>query len=282
MVRRFFLSGIIATVLAGPAFGGPALDQNGLSLARHILTYDLYRYAVEGPHSVIAWEKVIPVEQDVSAADLLAAYQKNGLAADKLYREKPIIVWGTVQSIGRDPLGQPFVGFATEQMFLPVVARLAPEAVDPVSEFTTDAEAALYCVGAGVELVSPVVKNCVTMSQMAERVTPEIKARVNRWINGKGLDFPWRASQGLSDRTAPAWLLGWYFVGTTLSADSACFSDTINKSYDAACIEKMLPSLPGPKSYGRDEKFTALYDRLAGALRLPALSRGDAAPTSPQ
>lgn len=271
--RKILAATAIATgiIAADEARAAPTLDQNGRNMVLRILDYDLVRYAVEGPYSAVEWEKLIPVEQDIAATDLGDAYHKNGLAADNKYLNKKLIVWGRVSAIGRDPLGQPYVSFETEQMFQPVVARLAPIAVAPISELAAGNDLSLYCRGAGFEIISPIVKDCVTMDQMVDQFAGEVDTRLNKWFRGGTLDFPWRASENVTAANAAIWLIGWYAAGAKLPPNSPCLRHTIGQDFEEICIKPVHAGVPSRKDYGTDAEFTALYDSLTDYLHLPKL-----------
>ncbi len=57
---------------------------------------------------------------EVSAQQLFQSYQDNELAADNQFKDKTILVTGTIQSIGKDIVDDAYVTLETSNRFMPV------------------------------------------------------------------------------------------------------------------------------------------------------------------
>lgn len=99
---------------------------------------------------------VAPVK--VSAGALFDAYQDNEVAADGIYKGKPVEVAGKIASITTDIASRPVVGLATSNEFMPVSARDVDAAV--AGKLRKGAAIKLACTGRGMVMGSPQLADC--------------------------------------------------------------------------------------------------------------------------
>jgi uncharacterized membrane protein YvbJ len=94
----------------------------------------------------------------VTAEDLAAAYKANEVSADNKYKGKRLLVSGTVDSINKDFKNSIWVGLATDNQFLPIHAEgFVPQ---QVSEWRKGNKIEITCIGAGMVVGSPLLKEC--------------------------------------------------------------------------------------------------------------------------
>ncbi len=69
----------------------------------------------------------------VDAGKLYAEYEKNAIAADKKYKDKELLISGTIDKIDKDLLGKPFARLHVND-FLGVQCNFAPESIDQLAK----------------------------------------------------------------------------------------------------------------------------------------------------
>jgi hypothetical protein len=96
---------------------------------------------------------------EIGAADLWLAYVRDARAADRLFKDKSLVVRGTVRSVGRDFDGGMLVRLSTGDSLETVNARLALRN-DPGMHARKGTQVSLLCMGRGVLIGAPTLGNC--------------------------------------------------------------------------------------------------------------------------
>jgi hypothetical protein len=99
----------------------------------------------------------------VIAADMFIVYHKNEVAADHIFKGKPLTVVGFVQNVRADLSSRPLVGLKTDNEFMPVVARGIAD--DVAGKLRPDEHIKLSCTGAGMVLGSPQLDDCTIIER---------------------------------------------------------------------------------------------------------------------
>lgn len=97
----------------------------------------------------------------VSAERLFDDYQANEVAADNIYKGRPLIVTGVIDGIRKDFMDNTYVTLTTANPFMSVHANLRPTEVSAVTSLAKGMGVRLICVGSGMIVGSPMLKNCV-------------------------------------------------------------------------------------------------------------------------
>jgi hypothetical protein len=96
----------------------------------------------------------------VSAADLWMAYARDPAGADRRFRDRPVLVNGTVRSIDRDFDGRMMVRFSTGESLETVNAKLASQSDGRLLTTSKGKVVSLLCVGQGALIGAPLLGGC--------------------------------------------------------------------------------------------------------------------------
>lgn len=99
-----------------------------------------------------------PIE--VSAADLWSAYSRDRVATDRLYRDRTLVVTGTLRSVDRNFEGDMVVRLTTPDPLETVNATLATRTDPAVNGLTKGRTVSLLCVGRGALMGAPLLGSC--------------------------------------------------------------------------------------------------------------------------
>ena len=97
----------------------------------------------------------------VSATKLYRDYERNEISADAEYKGKKLLINGTVESIDKDFLDQPYLSLSTQNMFLGLRARLRQGEAAKAANLSKGDKVALLCVGKGMVIGSPTANDCI-------------------------------------------------------------------------------------------------------------------------
>jgi hypothetical protein len=97
---------------------------------------------------------------NLSAADLWMEYARDPAGADRRFRDRPVVVSGTVRSIERDFDGRLMVRLSTGEGLDTVNAKLAMRNDPAISVLGKGKPLSLGCVGRGALIGSPLLANC--------------------------------------------------------------------------------------------------------------------------
>jgi hypothetical protein len=118
------------------------------------------------PETAPAWPKMaaapaIPrASAQVTAAELWAAYARNPTEADRLYRDRSVVVNGVVRSVDRDFEGSMVARLSTGDAFETVNAKLATRNDPTMVGVVKGRPVSLLCVGRGALMGAPQLGGC--------------------------------------------------------------------------------------------------------------------------
>ena len=96
----------------------------------------------------------------VTAGELWAAYVRDPVGADRRYRDRSLLVAGTVRSVDRDFDGRAMVRLLTGDPYESVNAKLATRSDATVTGMTKGKAVTLLCVGRGRLIGAPQLTGC--------------------------------------------------------------------------------------------------------------------------
>ncbi len=97
---------------------------------------------------------------EIAAEDLWSAYSRDRLATDRLYRDRSVVVTGTVRSVDRNFEGDMVVRLSTPDPLDTVNATLATRTDPALNGLTKGRSVSLLCVGHGALMGAPVLGSC--------------------------------------------------------------------------------------------------------------------------
>jgi hypothetical protein len=101
-----------------------------------------------------------PVAIAVEATDLWMAYARSPSAADRSFKDRALLVSGSVHSIARDFEGHTVIRLETGGSFETVNARLGVRNDPAASAFSKGRRVVLACVGSGALIGAPLLSDC--------------------------------------------------------------------------------------------------------------------------
>ena len=96
----------------------------------------------------------------VTAGQLFTDYQGNEVAADNKYKDKALLVSGTVQSIDKDFMDDIIVSLTTANMFMPVRANLDDSEKSKAASLSKGQTIKVLCTGGGMVIGNPQLRDC--------------------------------------------------------------------------------------------------------------------------
>jgi hypothetical protein len=97
---------------------------------------------------------------EVNANDLWAAYTRDRVATDRLYRDRSLVVSGTIRSVDRNFEGDMVVRLATPDPLETVNATLATRTDPALNGMAKGQAVSLLCVGRGGLMGAPLLGSC--------------------------------------------------------------------------------------------------------------------------
>ena len=97
---------------------------------------------------------------EVSAADLWSTYSRDRAAADRLYRDRSVVITGVVRAFDRNYEGAMVVRLATPDPFDAVNATLATRNDPALAGLAKGRTVSLLCVGRGDLMGAPQLGSC--------------------------------------------------------------------------------------------------------------------------
>jgi len=105
--------------------------------------------------------KYIPKwEIEISARALYAAYNANEVAADNQYKSKLIAVTGTIDNIGKDILGDPYISLIAGEYLQRVNCYFSEKDNNVIAQLKKNQKITIVGKCGGFSLMSVVIKNC--------------------------------------------------------------------------------------------------------------------------
>jgi hypothetical protein len=97
---------------------------------------------------------------ELTANDLWAAYTRDRVATDRLYRDRSVLITGTIRSVDRNFEGDMVVRLATPDPLETVNATLATRTDPAVNGLAKGQPVSLLCVGRGGLMGAPLLGSC--------------------------------------------------------------------------------------------------------------------------
>lgn len=97
---------------------------------------------------------------EIAASDLWSAYSRDRIGTERLYRDRSLIVTGTIRSIDRNYEGDMVVRLATADALDTVNATLATRNDPAVAGLAKGRNVSLLCVGRGEMMGAPLLGSC--------------------------------------------------------------------------------------------------------------------------
>ena len=121
--------------------------------------------AVGGAHAGAAAADNVPAPDatgatSVAAGDLWMAYVRDARDADRRFRDRSLLVTGTVRSVDRDFDGRAMVRLSTGDPYESVNAKLATRNDTTLAGMTKGKQVTLLCVGRGRLIGAPQLTGC--------------------------------------------------------------------------------------------------------------------------
>lgn len=118
----------------------------------------------------------------VSAKEMFKTYSANEARGDKLYKDKKIIISGTIESISSSIGDIPVVNLKTGDMFRTVSVNFARKYRDVAADLDKNQNVSFACVGGTVVIGSPSVKDCVPLSVAISSVSQDKMKDVSKFL----------------------------------------------------------------------------------------------------
>jgi len=96
----------------------------------------------------------------VEASELWRAYNRGALEADRRFKDRPLLVTGTVRSVERDFEGRMVIRFNTGDALEAVNARMALRNDSAALAIVKGRRASLACIGKGALIGAPLLGDC--------------------------------------------------------------------------------------------------------------------------
>lgn len=131
-----------------------------LAILQELGTGKLGEFSSSATHRA-QWREIARHRATVDAANLWQAYQENAVAADAVYKNKPILIAGTVESIDAEPNGNPVLALHTPNRFLPIRAKIRAGSTEWAAALSRGTRVNLSCeICYGRVAGSPVLGLC--------------------------------------------------------------------------------------------------------------------------
>jgi hypothetical protein len=104
--------------------------------------------------------KVVTPPVEVTAMALWRAYDSNEVAADNAYKDRDLLVTGTLSSIDKDFLDNVILDLKSPNEFMNVKAKLEDSEKSKAAGLSKGAKVVVLCTGAGRMVGSPYLKDC--------------------------------------------------------------------------------------------------------------------------
>ncbi len=139
------------------------LTERELEAIRILIEEDI-KVGLNGGDSVILSEYI-----HISAPALYKAYSANEVRGDQLYKNNKIIINGTVESINSSLGDEPVINLKGGDMFSSILLYYKRGFKHLAGDVNKNQRIQLACIGNGIILGSPVLKNCVPLANIQEK-----------------------------------------------------------------------------------------------------------------
>lgn len=170
----------------------------------------------------------IGIEQTITAIELSKAYHRNEVAADNDFRDKTLLIKGTVTSIDKDFADNVILKLQGKQLFMGVMAYMKETDIADVAHMQKGQKIALVCEGKGMVIGNAVVRNC---RQAQKAVGERLIKMVNASVSEENQDSPTARLIGVGK-----------YLAKSLSPNSSCWQDPSSKECEKE-LEKIFEKL---------------------------------------
>jgi TonB family protein len=109
---------------------------------------------------------------DVSPYQLYAAYHRNEVSADSMYKGRKLKVTGIVESINKNAFGQTYLVLEDGNEFSGVQAKLQASEVAQAGQLSRGQEMTLACEGGTMVIGTPMLDDCVFSQPSTQQAVP--------------------------------------------------------------------------------------------------------------
>lgn len=107
----------------------------------------------------------------VTSHQLFSDYHANEVSADAKYKDKYIAVTGRITKIRKDVLDNIVIDLHTSNTFMNTQATIQEQDLNAVAKLKRRQEVMLLCIGDGLLIGSPVLKECRVVDQKRDTIT---------------------------------------------------------------------------------------------------------------
>ena len=228
------IAGIFLAKVSHPArnnLRAPAvmLDQRGIDFAGFLIEDDVNK-GLSGSESLLesfSQKQLLQwggLDAETTAKEYEERYDANEIAADEVYKDKKLLVKGTISTIERDFTGDGYLTLRGTNPFIGVRAELRDSSFSEAASFHRGQPITLICRGAGRVVTIAMLNDCSTLDDYERAIKPTIDDRVRDFLTGH---------TSLPKNTA--YLIGMaYEMGMALPPEFAC------SQHDASACSKWL------------------------------------------
>lgn len=111
----------------------------------------------------------------VTSHQLFADYHANEVSADEKYKDKYVAVTGRITKISKDVFDNIVIDLHTPNTFMNTHATIREQDLNTVANLKRRQEVMLLCIGDGLLIGSPVLKECRIVDQKRDAITYQNK-----------------------------------------------------------------------------------------------------------
>lgn len=181
----------------------------------------------------------------VTAKEMFKTYSANEARGDKLYKDKKLIISGTIESISSSIGDIPIVNLKTGDMFRTVSVNFTRKYRDIAADLDKNQSVSFACVGGTVVIGAPSVKDCVPIDVAIDQATGDkVKDIVKLLRNPKSID----------DNNLMAIVIMTKAISNASDDFKTCKPD------DIKCIEVISKNIQKEKDGGKESFSKAAQD----------------------
>ena len=239
-----------------PIVHKPSISEKGLKILKAVIWEDLKSYTVDCNETAIKWNTIMNIQVEATSRDVSKEYRDNEVSADEKYKSKAVRLSGPITAIKRDMKGNVYVSLKGHDFLREVQAYLGKDSVAKAKELKRGDDVTLFCMGLGVQLMTPAFGGCSFGDEILQQVYSLSVKVIDLWFEGKA---KWKGSDN-----ELSVLFFFYFVGTKMKDSSPCFKKDL---YSPACVRDIERSANG---IGKNNKeLSKLRSEFAAWLKLP-------------
>lgn len=141
------------------------LTESQNKLIHQIIVEDFLGWAYD--QNSVYGEMLINAYVQITAQKLFEDYNANEIKADNFYRNKNLVVTGTISSIDRGLSDSYFLSLATKDRFSTVQANFDEQYKDTLAELHKGSVYVIHCIGDGMLIRTPILKKCKPIADWA-------------------------------------------------------------------------------------------------------------------